>query len=68
MHKYYSFEFLQNIFKACYNFRNKLKDESNKLTNPYPWLEPNDPRGKITENQIIESTVTLNLSCLPREE
>ena len=31
---------------------------------PYPWLEPDDPRRKLTDEQILERTIDLSSSCL----
>ena len=33
-----------------------------------PWLEPNDPKRKMTDQWIIENTVTFNQSSLSKEE
>ena len=33
---------------------------------PYLWLQPNDPRIKLTDKQIIESTIDLSQSCLSK--
>ena len=68
MSKHYSFESLQNIFEGYSNFRNKLQEETNKSEDPYPWLEPNDPRRKMTDRKIKESMAALNQSCLSKEE
>ena len=46
--KYYSSESTQNIFEYS-NFRNKLQEQITKSVDPYPWLEPNDPRRKMTD-------------------
>ena len=53
--KYY-FESVQNIFEGYNNFKNKLQEETEKSTDPYPQLESNNPRRNLTDRQIIEST------------
>ena len=35
---------------------------------PYPWLDPDDPRHKLTDEQILERTVDLSTSCLTNRE
>ena len=35
---------------------------------PYPWLEPDDPRRKLTDEQILECTIDLSSSCLTNRE
>ena len=35
---------------------------------PYPWLDPEDPRCKLTDEQILEHTVDLSMSCLTNRE
>ena len=67
MIEYYSFEFLQNIFKGYNNFINNLQ-ETSKSGDPHLGLEPNDPMEKITDRQIIESGIAFNQSCLSKEE
>ena len=45
-----------------------LQEETYKSENTYQWLESNESRRKITDRQIIESTLALNQSCLSHEE
>jgi hypothetical protein len=35
---------------------------------PYPWLEPDDPRRKMTDREIIETSIDLSESNLTRKE
>ena len=66
--KYYSFESLHNVFGGYNNFMNKLKEENIESKDPYPWLDPDGSRRKMTYRQIIESTIDLHQSCLSKEE
>ena len=33
------------------------------LKDPYPWLEPDDPRCSLTDEQILDKTIDLSASC-----
>ena len=46
---YYIFESLQNMFGGYKNFRNKLQKETIISVDPYPSLEPDEPRRKIAD-------------------
>ena len=39
-----------------------------KKKDPYPWLEPDDPRRSMTDQEIIEKYVDLSESCLTDKE
>ena len=54
--------------KIYSNFKNKFQGETVKSKDPYPWLEPIDPRRDLTDWQIIESTIGLNQSIMSKEE
>ena len=60
---------------------NRMIDEANRVNrpriphgskpyshDPYPWLEPNDPRCKLTDEQILECTIDLSSSCLTNRD
>ena len=61
---------------------NRMIDEANRANkhhqppglkpggsqDPYPWLDPDDPRHKLTDKQILECTVDLSTSCLTNRE
>ena len=49
-------------------FKNKLQEETAKLTDPYTWIEPIDPRNRMTDRKINESRVDMNQFCLSKEE
>ena len=40
----------------------RYKDDANK--DPYPWLDDNDPRRKMTDKEILESTIDLSEACI----
>ena len=56
------------FYKGYSNFRNKLKEETNKSGDPYLWLEPYDPRRKMTDQHVMKSTIALNWSGVSKEE
>ena len=45
-----------------------LQEEKVESKDPHPWLQPGEARRKITNRQIIESTIYLSQSCLSIEE
>ena len=59
---------MQNIFEGYNNFKNKLQEEKVESKDPHPWLKADDPRRKMTDGQILESTINLSLSCLSKKE
>ena len=66
--KYYSFELLCNILEGYNNFKDKLQEEKLESIEPYPWLELDDSRRKMTDRHVIESTIDLSQSYLSKEE
>ena len=48
----------------------KLKTEaySQDITEPYPWLDPTDPRRNMTDEEIIHKYVDLSDSCLNKKD
>ena len=71
--KEYQFKSLQNLMYQL----NHMIDVAN-ITNqcphgahpkdPYPWLEHNDPRRFLTDEQILDKTIDLSNSCLSLTE
>ena len=71
--KEYQFKSLQNL---TYHL-NRMIDVAN-ITNrrprgahpkdPYPWLDPNDPRCSLTDEKILDKTIDLSASCLSSME
>ena len=69
----YQFKSLQNL---TYHL-NRMIDVANIANrrprgthpkDPYPWLEPDDPRRSLTDEQILDKTVDLSASCLSSVE
>ena len=67
MGKYYFFESLHNISDRGNLLRNKLEEETSKYRDPYPWLKPNYTIRSMTDRQIMERTIALNMSCLSQK-
>ena len=69
--KKYQFKSLQNL---TYHL-NRMIDVAN-ITNcrprgahpkdPYPWLDPNDPRHSLTDEQILDKTIDLSAAVSPQ--
>ena len=58
-----------DLFFLVYNiFRNKLQEEASKSGDPYPWLELNDSKRKMTDRQNMDSKMTVNQSYMSKEE
>ena len=52
---------LCNVVNTKLKIDDRCETDANKATkeDPYPWLEPNDPRRTLTDQQIIERYVNL---------
>ena len=71
--KEYDFKSIQNL-----NYQlNKMIDVANirnhrhrgiRPNDPYPWLEPSDPRRSLSDDQILDSTIDLSNSRLSSNE
>ena len=46
----------------------KQEREQKSSTDKYPWLDPDDKRRHMTDREILEKYITLNDSCLNKEE
>ena len=46
----------------------KTKTCSQDTTDPYPWLDPTDPRRNMTDEEIIHKYVDLSDSCLNKKD
>jgi hypothetical protein len=75
--KYYTFETLQKIcedYNTCVNLLNEEIDGehtkylSKTTTDPYPWLEPEDPRRHMTDDEILHKYIDLSKSDLTAGE
>ena len=49
---------------------NTLKEDREQvsLVDKYPWLDPEDKRRNMTDREILEKYVDLEMSCLNKEE
>ena len=48
--------------------KQKIKTNSQEITDPYPWLDPADPRRNMTDNEIIHKYVDLSDSCINKKD
>ena len=44
------------------------KHRPNSPPDPYPWLESSDPRCYLSDEEILDQTIDLSMSCLSRCE
>ena len=58
--RYFNFDSLDKSFVEYNSFRTKFQEETRYSAGLYPWLEPNDPRRKMTGRQSIESMMAVN--------
>ena len=42
--------------------------QTSTMSDPYPWLDPNDPRRHQTDEEILDNTINLSNSCLTSTE
>ena len=71
--KHYRFRSLQNLnyhFNRMIDFVNteNRSRTSPMNTDPFPWLDPKDPRRHLTDEQILDNTIDLSNSCLTSRE
>ena len=60
-------EYQMNKMIDFVNDQNKPKRPRNH-SDPYPWLDPSDPRRHLTDEEILDKTVNLKDSCLNSKE
>ena len=70
MSGYYRFEKAEKLCEYFSKFVNTFKKEREQKspTDNYPWLDPDDERRQMTDREILEKYINLNISCLSREE
>ena len=51
------------MFEEYFNPSNRLHIETTKSADHNPYSEPNDPRRKNSDGQIIDNTINLNQYC-----
>ena len=68
--KYYKFEEAGKLCEYFNKFVNTLKQdrEQASLVDKYPWLDPEDERRNMTDREILEKYIDLEMSCLNKEE
>ena len=68
--RYYRFEKAEKLCKYFNKFVNILKKErEQKLPRDhYSWLDPDDERRHMTDKEILEKYISLDNSCLSKEE
>ena len=71
--KDYQFKSLQNLDYEFNKMIDFVNDEnrsraSPSKTDPFPWLEPDDPRRYLSDEEILDRTVDLSNSCLNSRE
>ena len=71
--KHYQFKSLQNLNYQLNRMIDFVNDENRSRTSPssvdpFPWLEPNDPRRYLSDEEILDRTIDLSNSCLNSRE
>ena len=68
--KYYKFEEAGKLFEYFNKFVNTLKKDREQvsLVDKYPWLDPEDKRRNMTDREILEKYIDLEMLCLNKEE
>ena len=68
--KYYKFERADTLCEHFSKFINTPKKEraQKELTESYPWLDPNDERKYMTDKEILDKYIDLEISCVMEKE
>ena len=68
--KYYKFEEAGKLCEYFNKFVNTLKKDREQvsLVDKYPWLDPEDERRNMTDREILEKYIDLEMSCLNKKE
>ena len=68
--KYYKFEEAGKLCEYFNKFVNTLKEDREQvsLVDKYPWLDPEDERRNMTDREILEKYINLEMLCLNKEE
>ena len=69
-HKFETLNCIVDTMNEMITYTNKSTEPQWKSTKDdlYPWLEPEDPRRHMSDEQILESTINLRESCLNSDE
>ena len=70
LRKYYIFEEAGKLCENFNKFMNTLKKdrEQVRLVDKYPWLDLEDERRNMTDREILEKYINLEMSCLNKKE
>ena len=68
--KYYQFEEAGKLCEYFNKFVNTLKKDREQvsLVDKYPWLDSEDERRNMTDREILEKYIDLEMSCLNKKE
>ena len=71
--KGYKFKSLHEVEYQMNKMIDFVNDQNNpprkrKGQDPYPWLDPMDPRRTLTDDEILDKTINLEDSCLNSKE
>ena len=68
--KYYKFEEAGKLCEYFNKFVDTLKKDREQvsLVDKYPWLDPKDKRRNVTDREILEKYINLEMSCLNKKE
>ena len=68
--KYYKFEEAGKLCEYFNKFVNTLKKDREQvsLVDKYPWLDQEDKRRNMTDREILEKYIDLEMSCLNKKE
>ena len=68
--KYYNFEEAGKLCEYFNKFVNTLKNDREQInsSDKYPWLDPEDERRNMTDREILEKYIDLEMSCLNKKE
>ena len=65
--KCYHFESAEKLYEEFNTLVSKLKkDENISEKDKYPWLEDSDERKHMTDKEILDKYIDLDISCLKR--
>ena len=67
--KYYNFKEAGKLCEYFNNFVNTLKNDREQInsTDKYPWLDAEDERRNMTDREILEKYINLEMSCLTKK-
>ena len=68
--RYYKFEKAEKLCEYFNKFVNTLKEQrvQKSSEDKYPWLDPDNVQGDMTDKEILDKYINLDNSCLSKEE